>query len=71
MVTGARVHVLAVAEHASRRVPILREYEHLDASVAFCSKLFGTEPSKLRDGCANFAITEPPAQARHDRRHGR
>jgi len=32
----------------------------LDASVAFYSKLFGTEPAKLRDGYANFAITEPP-----------
>ncbi|MFJ4282983.1 ArsI/CadI family heavy metal resistance metalloenzyme [Streptomyces massasporeus] len=32
----------------------------LDASVAFYSKLFGTEPAKLRNGYANFAITEPP-----------
>ncbi|MET9391993.1 ArsI/CadI family heavy metal resistance metalloenzyme [Streptomyces sp. NPDC006624] len=31
----------------------------LAASVAFYSKLFGTEPAKLRDGYANFALTEP------------
>lgn len=32
----------------------------LDASVAFYSRLFGTEPAKLRPGYANFALTEPP-----------
>jgi catechol 2,3-dioxygenase-like lactoylglutathione lyase family enzyme len=32
----------------------------LDASVAFYTSLFGTEPAKLRPGYANFAIAEPP-----------
>ncbi|MET7344700.1 ArsI/CadI family heavy metal resistance metalloenzyme [Streptomyces sp. NPDC087866] len=32
----------------------------LQASIAFYSKLFATEPAKLRDGYANFTITEPP-----------
>ncbi|WP_107430182.1 ArsI/CadI family heavy metal resistance metalloenzyme, partial [Streptomyces murinus] len=32
----------------------------LEASVAFYSKLFGTEPAKRREGYANFAIIEPP-----------
>ncbi|WDO07621.1 VOC family protein [Streptomyces murinus] len=32
----------------------------LEASVAFYSKLFGTEPAKRREGYANFAIAEPP-----------
>ena len=36
------------------RVPDLR------ASIAFYSKLFATEPAKLREGYANFAITDPP-----------
>ena len=36
----------------------------LEASVAFYSKLFGVEPAKRRPGYANFAITEPAAQAR-------
>ena len=32
----------------------------IDRSVAFYSKLFGTEPAKTRPGYANFAIAEPP-----------
>ena len=31
----------------------------LEGSIAFYSKLFGTEPAKLRPGYANFAVTEP------------
>ena len=29
-------------------------------AVAFYSKLFGTEPAKIRPGYANFAIADPP-----------
>jgi catechol 2,3-dioxygenase-like lactoylglutathione lyase family enzyme len=32
----------------------------LEGSIAFYSKLFGTEPAKRRPGYANFAIAEPP-----------
>jgi len=32
----------------------------LEASIAFYSKLFGTQPAKRRDGYANFALTTPP-----------
>lgn len=32
----------------------------LEASIAFYSKLFGTEPAKRREGYANFAVTTPP-----------
>ncbi|MET9830913.1 ArsI/CadI family heavy metal resistance metalloenzyme [Streptomyces sp. NPDC006385] len=42
------------------RVQLALRVPDLDASVAFYSKLFGTEPAKLRDGYANFALTEPP-----------
>ncbi|WP_340374925.1 ArsI/CadI family heavy metal resistance metalloenzyme [Streptomyces sp. SS7] len=42
------------------RVQLALRVPALDASVAFYSKLFGTEPARLRDGYANFAITEPP-----------
>ncbi|MDQ0596844.1 catechol 2,3-dioxygenase-like lactoylglutathione lyase family enzyme [Streptomyces canus] len=42
------------------RVQLALRVPDLDASIAFYSKLFGTEPAKLRDGYANFAITEPP-----------
>jgi catechol 2,3-dioxygenase-like lactoylglutathione lyase family enzyme len=42
------------------RVQLALNVADLDASVAFYSKLFGTEPAKRRPGYANFAITEPP-----------
>ena len=42
------------------RVQLALRVPDLNASVAFYSKLFGTEPAKLRDGYANFAVTEPP-----------
>ncbi|MEV5490655.1 ArsI/CadI family heavy metal resistance metalloenzyme [Streptomyces bobili] len=44
----------------SSRVQLALRVPDLTASVAFCTKLFGTEPAKLRDGYANFAIAEPP-----------
>lgn len=42
------------------RVQLALRVPDLNASIAFYSKLFGTEPTKLRDGYANFAIAEPP-----------
>ncbi|MFD8079123.1 ArsI/CadI family heavy metal resistance metalloenzyme [Streptomyces sp. NPDC059718] len=42
------------------RVQLALRVPDLQASIAFYTKLFGTEPAKLRDGYANFAITEPP-----------
>ncbi len=42
------------------RVQLALNVTDLDESVAFYSKLFGTEPAKLRPGYANFAIDEPP-----------
>ncbi|QFZ78425.1 glyoxalase/bleomycin resistance/dioxygenase family protein [Streptomyces fagopyri] len=42
------------------RVQLALRVPDLAASIAFYSKLFATEPAKLRDGYANFAITEPP-----------
>lgn len=42
------------------RVQLALRVPDLQKSIAFYSKLFGTEPAKLRDGYANFAITEPP-----------
>jgi catechol 2,3-dioxygenase-like lactoylglutathione lyase family enzyme len=32
----------------------------LDEAVEFYSKLFATEPAKLRPGYANFAVADPP-----------
>ncbi|WP_405931551.1 ArsI/CadI family heavy metal resistance metalloenzyme [Streptomyces sp. NBC_00827] len=42
------------------RVQLALRVPDLAESIAFYTKLFGTEPAKLRDGYANFAITEPP-----------
>jgi catechol 2,3-dioxygenase-like lactoylglutathione lyase family enzyme len=42
------------------RVQLALNVEDLDAAVAFYTKLFATEPAKVRPGYANFAITEPP-----------
>ncbi|MFF3339321.1 ArsI/CadI family heavy metal resistance metalloenzyme [Streptomyces flavidovirens] len=42
------------------RVQLALRVPDLAASVAFYTKLFGTEPAKLRDGYANFAIAQPP-----------
>jgi catechol 2,3-dioxygenase-like lactoylglutathione lyase family enzyme len=42
------------------RIQLALNVEDLDASIAFYSTLFGTEPAKVRPGYANFAIAEPP-----------
>jgi catechol 2,3-dioxygenase-like lactoylglutathione lyase family enzyme len=42
------------------RVQLALNVDNLAEGVAFYSKLFKTEPAKLKDGYANFAIAEPP-----------
>jgi catechol 2,3-dioxygenase-like lactoylglutathione lyase family enzyme len=42
------------------RVQLALNVKDLAESVAFYTKLFGTEPAKVRPGYANFAIAEPP-----------
>ncbi len=42
------------------RIQLALNVDDIDESVAFYSKLFGTEPAKRRSGYANFAIAEPP-----------
>src|SRR3954469_13803806 len=42
------------------RVQLALNVSNLDEAVAFYSKLFKTEPAKLRPGYANFAVDEPP-----------
>jgi hypothetical protein len=44
----------------SSRLQLALNVDDIGEAVAFYSKLFGTEPAKLRPGYANFAITEPP-----------
>lgn len=42
------------------RLQLALNVTDVDKAVAFYSKVFGTEPNKLRPGYANFAIAEPP-----------
>jgi catechol 2,3-dioxygenase-like lactoylglutathione lyase family enzyme len=42
------------------RVQLALNVDDLDEAIAFYSKLFATEPAKVRPGYANFAVAEPP-----------
>jgi catechol 2,3-dioxygenase-like lactoylglutathione lyase family enzyme len=42
------------------RIQLALNVNDLDSAIEFYSKLFATEPAKIRDGYANFAIAEPP-----------
>jgi catechol 2,3-dioxygenase-like lactoylglutathione lyase family enzyme len=42
------------------RVQLALNVTDLDAAIEFYSKLFKTEPAKVRPGYANFAVAEPP-----------
>jgi catechol 2,3-dioxygenase-like lactoylglutathione lyase family enzyme len=42
------------------RVQLALNVADIDEAIAFYSRLFATEPAKVRPGYANFAITEPP-----------
>jgi len=42
------------------RVQLALNVDDLETSIAFYAKLFGTEPAKVREGYANFAVAEPP-----------
>ncbi len=42
------------------RVQLALNVADLDEAIGFYSKLFATEPAKVRPGYANFAVAEPP-----------
>ena len=42
------------------RVQLALNVDDLEQSIAFYTKLFDTEPAKVRPGYANFAVAEPP-----------
>lgn len=42
------------------RVQLALNVEDLDEAIVFYTKLFGTEPAKVKPGYANFAIVQPP-----------
>ena len=42
------------------RVQLALNVSNLEEGIAFYSKLFATEPAKVRPGYANFAVVDPP-----------
>jgi catechol 2,3-dioxygenase-like lactoylglutathione lyase family enzyme len=42
------------------RVQLALNVDDLDDAITFYTKLFNTEPAKVKPGYANFAIAEPP-----------
>ncbi len=42
------------------RVQLALNVANLDEAISFYSQLFATEPAKVHDGYANFAIADPP-----------
>lgn len=42
------------------RLQLALNVDDLDESIDFYRRMFNTEPAKVRDGYANFAIAEPP-----------
>ena len=44
----------------SGRVQLALNVSDIGQAVAFYTRLFGTEPAKVRPGYANFAVADPP-----------
>ncbi len=42
------------------RLQLAIDVSDLDEAIEFYSRLFSTEPAKVKDGYANFAIVDPP-----------
>jgi catechol 2,3-dioxygenase-like lactoylglutathione lyase family enzyme len=42
------------------RVQLALNVSNLDEAIEFYSRLFATEPAKVRPGYANFAVADPP-----------
>jgi len=42
------------------RVQLALNVDDLDEAITFYSKLFGTDPAKVKPGYANFAVADPP-----------
>ena len=42
------------------RLQLALNVSDLEESIAFYTRMFGTEPAKVRPGYANFAVADPP-----------
>jgi catechol 2,3-dioxygenase-like lactoylglutathione lyase family enzyme len=47
-------------EAVMSRIQLALNVTDLDAAIGFYSRLFDTEPAKVRPGYANFAVVDPP-----------
>lgn len=48
------------APPTTQRLQLALNVKNLDEAIAFYTKMFDTEPARLRPGYANFAIANPP-----------
>jgi catechol 2,3-dioxygenase-like lactoylglutathione lyase family enzyme len=55
----SRLSIIAPEAPVSR-LQLALNVSDLEAAIGFYSKLFGTEPAKVRPGYANFAVSDPP-----------
>ncbi|KBR66623.1 cadmium-induced protein CadI [Mycobacterium avium XTB13-223] len=53
-------HMSHTSEVNMSRAQLALNVDDLDEAITFYSKLFNTEPAKVKPGYANFAIVEPP-----------
>ena len=42
------------------RLQLALNVDDLDEAIGFCTKMFATEPLKIRERYANFAVADPP-----------
>lgn len=50
----------APEESTTMRLQLALNVKNLDEAIAFYSKMFDTEPAKIKPGYANFAVANPP-----------
>src|SRR3954452_2555024 len=55
----ARHRQSSIPGAAMSRLQLALNVDDLEQSIAFYTRLFGTEPAKRRPGYANFAVAEP------------
>jgi predicted enzyme related to lactoylglutathione lyase len=54
------ITVEVLPEVPMSRVQLALNVNNLDEAINFYSKLFNTQPAKIKPGYANFAVAEPP-----------
>jgi catechol 2,3-dioxygenase-like lactoylglutathione lyase family enzyme len=63
VITSDRTRTTATRESSimsSTRIQLALNVEDVAEAIDFYTRLFGTEPHKVRDGYANFVVADPP-----------